>query len=142
MFRNGYGGAVGGCALGLQQVELTLDFSVIREAIRKSKDGRIDQTDFLNHTASTTRYSLFTLMEASIIFHFAGRGDSGQRLALVDFAQLLDPKWKPPVEISETKKKVTTSILHTIGESVYNFVQGGIAGALGATIVYPIDLGQ
>ena len=124
------------------RVNLSPAFSVIREAIRKSKDGRIDQTDFLNHTASTTRYSLFTPMEASIIFHFAGRGDAGQRLALVDFAQLLDAKWKAPGEISDTKKKVSTSILNTVGESIYNFIQGGIAGAFGATIVYPIDLGK
>ncbi|KAL5535679.1 AGC1 [Sanghuangporus sanghuang] len=120
--------------------EMDMVERVIREAIRKSKDGRIDQSDFLNHTASTTRYSLFTPMEASIIFHFAGRGDAGQRLSLLDFAQLLDPKWKPPVEVSEAKKKISASILHTVGESVYNFVQGGIAGAFGATIVYPIDL--
>ncbi len=54
--------------------------SIIREATSKSKDGRIDQSDFLNHCAASTRYSLFTPMEASIIFHFAGRGSAQQRL--------------------------------------------------------------
>ncbi|KAF8078970.1 mitochondrial carrier domain-containing protein [Lyophyllum atratum] len=80
---------------------------IIREATGKSKDGRIDQSDFLNHSAMSSRYSLFTPMEASIIFHFAGRGVANQRLALIDFAQLLDPR---------------------------------VAGAFGATIVYPIDM--
>lgn len=81
-------------------------------------------------------------MEASIIFHFAGRGDSNQRLALIDFAQLLDPKWRAPGETSEVKKTAPASILSGIASSAYNFIQGGFAGAFGATIVYPIDLGE
>ena len=84
-------------------------------------------------------------MEASIIFHFAGRGDGNQRLALVDFAQLLDPKWRAPTDIGDIGKKVqastTATVVTEIFKSVYNFVQGGFAGAFGATIVYPIDLG-
>lgn len=118
--------------------------SVLREATRKSKDGRISQSDFLNHTASSTRYSLFTPMEASIIFHFAGRGDNTQRLALIDFAQLLDPRWRAPHEAEETVKPTskTTSVFHSVAHSIYNFGLGGVAGAFGATIVYPIDLGM
>jgi solute carrier family 25 aspartate/glutamate transporter 12/13 len=84
-------------------------------------------------------------MEASIIFHFAGRGVPGQRLALVDFAQLLDPRWKAPYShyaedsIPATVPK-STSYLLGAAHSAYSFVQGGIAGAFGATIVYPIDM--
>lgn len=83
-------------------------------------------------------------MEASIIFHFAGRGDSTQRLALIDFAQLLDPRWRAPHEAEDVVKPAakTTSFLNGLAHSAYNFVQGGVAGALGATIVYPIDLGM
>ncbi|TFY64934.1 hypothetical protein EVJ58_g2294 [Rhodofomes roseus] len=113
---------------------------VIREAIAKSKDGRIDQSDFLNYCETSTRYSLFTPMEASIIFHFAGRGNSSQRLSLYDFGQLLDPRWRAPLDVSENPATTTKSVLHQIAHSAYNFVLGGIAGALGATIVYPIDL--
>lgn len=120
--------------------EMDMVERIIREATAKSKDGRIDQSDFLNHCVSSTRYSLFTPMEASIIFHFAGRGNSLQRLALIDFAQLLDPRWKAPLEQSEEPKAAATSIFHEVAHSAYNFVQGGIAGAFGATIVYPIDL--
>lgn len=118
---------------------------VIREATRKSKDGRIDQSDFLNYAASTTRYSLFSPMEVSIIFHFAGRGNGVQRLALIDFAQLLDPRWKAPGDLVEPVKpevSKTASFVSGLAQSAYNFVQGGVAGALGATIVYPIDLGE
>lgn len=104
---------------------------VLREATAKSKDGRIDQTEFLNHCASSSRYSLFTPMEASIIFHFAGRGAGGQRLALIDFAQLLDPRWRAPGDIEsgaavETTAGTTAStILSNLAQSAYNFVQGG-----------------
>ncbi|KAF8634876.1 hypothetical protein AX15_000630 [Amanita polypyramis BW_CC] len=119
--------------------EMDMIERIIREATAKSKDGRIDQSDFLNHAALSSRYSLFTPMEASIIFHFAGRGVASARLALVDFAQLLDPRWRAPHDEDETQ--APTSLLQGILHSTYNFVQGGVAGAFGATIVYPIDLG-
>jgi len=117
---------------------------IIREATAKSKDGRIDQSDFLNHAASSSRYSLFTPMEASIIFHFASRGMTNQRLALIDFAQLLDARWRAPSEIADVKVAAAPSggYLHKTLHSAYNFVLGGMAGAFGATIVYPIDMGK
>jgi solute carrier family 25 aspartate/glutamate transporter 12/13 len=98
--------------------------------------------DFLNHSASKTRYGTFSPMEASIIFHFAGRGSGAQRLALIDFAQLLDPTWQAPAEIAKPAVSKATSIGAGILQSSYNFGLGGIAGAVGATIVYPIDLGE
>jgi len=102
-------------------------FSILKEATAKSKDGRIDQSDFLNYAASNSRYSLFTPMEASIVFHFAGRGAGHRRLALIDFAQLLDPKWRPPHEELETQTvpTTTTSFINQLLQSSYSFVQGG-----------------
>ncbi|KIP11096.1 hypothetical protein PHLGIDRAFT_28040 [Phlebiopsis gigantea 11061_1 CR5-6] len=121
--------------------EMDMIERIIREATAKSKDGRIDQSDFLNHCASTTRYALFTPMEASIIFHFAGRGSPQQRLALIEFAQLLDPRWRAPTEeTAKAQPSNALSFLHEVAHSVYNFGLGGIAGAFGATMVYPIDL--
>lgn len=116
---------------------------VIRDACAKSKDGRIDQTDFLNTASTTTRYGLFSPMEASIVFHFASRGAGGQpRLALVDFAQLLDPRWKTPSDASREKAATqgTRGVLDSMLRSAYSFTLGGIAGSFGATVVYPIDL--
>ncbi|THV07460.1 mitochondrial carrier [Dendrothele bispora CBS 962.96] len=121
--------------------EMDMVERIIREATAKSKDGRISQSDFLDYSSSSSRYSLFTPMEASIIFHFAGRGNGSQRLALIDFAQLLDPRWSPPHEEFESKT-TSTSFLNSVLHSTYSFVQGGIAGAFGATIVYPIDMGR
>jgi solute carrier family 25 aspartate/glutamate transporter 12/13 len=102
---------------------------VLHDATAKSKDGRIDQTEFLNYAASSSRYSLFTPMEVSIIFHFAGRGATGKRLALIDFAQLLDPRWRAPGDIDGTAAEITAStastMLSNLAQSAYNFVQGG-----------------
>lgn len=129
--RNGYGRKV--ILFRHSRAFYNADFAlsiwrIIREATAKSKDGRIDQSDFLNYAASSSRYSLFTPMEASIIFHFAGRGVSSQRLALVDFAQLLDPRWRPPYQEFEEGKaaKATTSILNSVLHSTYNFGLGGL----------------
>ncbi|KAI0778715.1 mitochondrial carrier [Trametes elegans] len=122
--------------------EMDMVERIIREATSKTKDGRIDQADFLNHCVSSTRYSLFTPMEASIIFHFAGRGNPSQRLSILDFGQLLDPRWRAPADVVETKPVSSVkSFLHEFAHSAYNFGLGGIAGGFGATIVYPIDLG-
>ncbi len=66
-------------------------------------------------------------MEASIIFHFAGRGLPSQRLALLDFAQLLDPRWKHPHGEFEAPSPTTTaSILNSVFESSYKLALGGV----------------
>ncbi|KAF8167349.1 mitochondrial carrier domain-containing protein [Crassisporium funariophilum] len=122
--------------------EMDMVERIIREAAAKSKDGRIDQSDFLNYAASNSRYALFTPMEASIIFHFAGRGIGTQRLAVLDFAQLLDARWRAPHEQSMERPKATVSFTQSFLHSAYSFAQGGVAGAAGATIVYPIDMGN
>ena len=115
-------------ALASKQVSIIiyLYFRIIREATAKSKDGRITQSDFLDHAASSSRYSLFTPMEASIIFHFAGRGVPTQRLSLLDFGQLLDPRWKAPHEQFMESKPIKTTILQDVLHSAYSFVQGGM----------------
>jgi solute carrier family 25 (mitochondrial aspartate/glutamate transporter), member 12/13 len=64
-------------------------------------------------------------MEASIIFHFAGRGSGAQRLALIDFAQLLDPRWKAPQDELAEKAATSVSILEAFFLSAYSFAQGG-----------------
>lgn len=132
--RDGYGRKVSWLAHGPNRIVENL-FRIIREATAKSKDGRIDQSDFLNYAASSSRYSLFTPMEASIIFHFASRGVPSSRLALVDFAQLLDAKWRAPHE--EENSTTPVSFLHSTMRSAYGFVQGGMSSEV--STMHPFD---
>ncbi|KAJ9102397.1 hypothetical protein QFC21_002797 [Naganishia friedmannii] len=118
--------------------------AILRAAIRKSKDGRIDMADFLNEAAESMRYGHFTPMEANIIWHFATRGQTGtyQRLTTSDFDALLDPKWQAPSHRIErgSTKKASQGFFMDLMNSTYNFALGGLAGGLGAVAVYPIDL--
>lgn len=124
---------------------------IIRNATSKSSDGRITRTDFLNEAAKISRFNLYTPMEADILFHFAGLDEPSGRLALQDFARVLDPSWHRGYSLSSgaagalgdagAKAFATSkSILHDVLESVHHFALGSLAGAFGAFMVYPIDL--
>ncbi|KAF9334190.1 mitochondrial aspartate-glutamate transporter agc1 [Podila minutissima] len=120
--------------------EMDMVERVIRKALEHSKDGTITQADFLNTAAKETRFSLFTPMEADIIFHFAGLDNPSGKLTLHDFFRLLESKWEhailPPAPAPESKH----GHLHDLLKGSYGFLLGSISGAVGATVVYPIDL--
>ncbi|KAI1462264.1 mitochondrial carrier [Annulohypoxylon moriforme] len=125
--------------------EMDLVELIIRKACQKSADGKITRTEFLNEAAKVTRFSLFTPMEADILFHFASLDEPSGRLSLSDFAKVLDPSWRYR-NISERSEDLGKARTATQGflvravESAYNFVLGSAAGAFGAFMVYPIDL--
>lgn len=127
--------------------EMDLVELIVRRACTKSQDGKITRTEFLNQAAKITRFSLFTPMEADILFHFASLDEPSGRLSLRDFAKVLDPSWRSPSEEDGTAKaalasaKSTSSVvLGQVLESGFNFLLGSVAGAFGAFMVYPIDL--
>ena len=127
--------------------EMDLVDLIIRNATLKSDDGKITRTDFLNEAARITRFSLFTPMEADILFHFAGLDAPSGRLTLSDFSKVLDSSWQSAYALgsgaSEAAGKVVTRTrryLHNVLESAHHFALGSIAGAFGAFMVYPIDL--
>lgn len=132
-----------------QNIVRDVDFVhlLIRTAVQKSPDGKIDRADFMNTIARTTRFTQYTPMEVDILFHFAGLDAPTGRLGLQDFAKVVDETWKTTEEklsaMNETLDRVvgnTGSILHSILESAHHFALGSIAGAFGAFMVYPIDL--
>jgi len=132
-----------------QNVLREMDFLdlIIRNATSKSKDGRIDRTDFLNEAARLTRFSLYTPMEADILFHFAGMDAPSGRLSLDDFAKVLDTSWQTTEAkanaLSEVVAEVVSQpmqLLQGLLHSAHSFGLGSIAGAFGAFMVYPIDL--
>lgn len=123
--------------------EIDLVELIVRQACVKSSDGRITRTDFLNQAAKVTRFSLFTPMEADILFHFASLDEPSGRLSLENFAKVLHPSWRNPEherEAFQKDKPKTNSILQSVLVSTYSFVLGSVAGAFGAFMVYPIDL--
>ena len=127
--------------------EMDLLDLIVRNAVSKSGDGRITRTDFLNEAARLTRFSLYTPMEADILFHFAGLDTPSGRLALSDFAKVVDASWQTATEAlgaaSDAAGKAVskgTKFLHDVAESAHHFALGSIAGAFGAFMVYPIDL--
>ncbi|KAI4229919.1 MAG: hypothetical protein L6R36_000428 [Xanthoria steineri] len=128
--------------------EMDLVDLIIRNATQKSEDGTITRTDFLNEAARITRFSLFTPMEADILFHFAGLDAPSGRLSLGDFAKVVDSSWQSAFALgletgtaaAEHAVSTTKKILHSILESAHHFGLGSIAGAFGAFVVYPIDL--
>jgi solute carrier family 25 aspartate/glutamate transporter 12/13 len=129
--------------------EMDLVELILRQAAGHSTDGKITRTDFLNEAAKITRFSLFTPMEADILFHFAGLDEPSGRLGLSDFAKVLDPAWRNPLfdafgELASNKtaaiKTSTENFFHQVLESAHHFALGSLAGAFGAFMVYPIDL--
>ncbi|KAG6357102.1 hypothetical protein INS49_014979 [Diaporthe citri] len=127
--------------------EVDLVELIVRRACAKSSDGRITRTEFLNQAAKVTRFSLFTPMEADILFHFASIDEPSGRLTLKDFAKVLDPSWRSPAYDDQSgsgaasqAKSAGAAFLSKVLESGYNFALGSLAGAFGAFMVYPIDL--
>ena len=131
--------------------EMDLVDLIIRNATQKSEDGKITRTDFLNEAARITRFSLFTPMEADILFHFAGLDAPSGRLSLTDFAKVVDASWQSAYSLgvgaaeaaSEAAGKAmstTKRYLRNVLESAHHFALGSVAGAFGAFMVYPIDL--
>lgn len=131
--------------------EMDLIDLIVLEATKKSDDGKITRTDFLNEAARITRFSQFTPMEADILFHFAGLDAPSGRLAQSDFAKVIDSSWRTPLELAghavssasgaaHKAAEKTKSLFYNVLESAHHFALGSLAGAFGALMVYPIDL--
>ncbi|KAK5993249.1 Electrogenic aspartate/glutamate antiporter SLC25A12 [Cladobotryum mycophilum] len=128
--------------------EMDLVELIVRRAVSKTADGKITRSEFMNEAAKVTRFSLFTPMEADILFHFASLDEPSGRLGLKDFAKVLDPSWRTAMHeaadaVSRSVDKAatkSTAVLRQVMESTYHFGLGSVAGAFGAFMVYPIDL--
>jgi len=127
--------------------EMDLIELVIRSAVQKSDDGKITRTDFLNEAARIIRFSLFTPMEADILFHFASLDQPSGRLTISDFARVLDASWMSSHAVHGAASDIAAkaisrskSLFHDVLVSAHHFALGSIAGAFGAFMVYPIDL--
>jgi solute carrier family 25 (mitochondrial aspartate/glutamate transporter), member 12/13 len=124
---------------------------IVRNATKRAQDGKITKEEFMEEAARVTSFSLFTPHEVNILFHFAGLDTPTSRLSYNDFQRVLDPSWREPFQIAEdaalraaelakAAARKTTNYLAEVLEGMYHFSLGAVAGAFGATIVYPIDL--
>ncbi|KAF9179611.1 mitochondrial aspartate-glutamate transporter agc1 [Haplosporangium sp. Z 767] len=121
--------------------EMDMVERIIRKAIDNSKDGTITKADFLHTAAKETRFSLFTPMEADIVFHFAGLENPSGKLTIKDFSRLLESKWEHALPVAHpAAPEVKHGVIHDFLKGSYGFLLGSISGAVGATVVYPIDL--
>lgn len=127
--------------------EMDLVELIIRRAVAKSSDGKITRAEFVHEAAKVTRFSLFTPMEADILFHFASLDEPSGRLGLGDFAKVLDPSWRSRAYDGDdahgagagAADKGAAGVRQALA-ATYKFVLGSLAGAFGAFMVYPIDL--
>lgn len=132
---------------------------IARKAAALSNDGLVSKADFQDTAAKMMRFNVLTPMEVDILFHIAGRDYDSETtmLPIAAFERLFDPKWtgsawsgtQLPASSSAfvaTRSDVTdlaNEVVHLSAvmealKSVYNFALGSIAGAVGATVVYPI----
>lgn len=129
--------------------EMDLVEHIVRNATSKATGGRITRTEFLDEASRITRFSHFTPMEADILFHFAGLDNASGKLSASDFSRVLDPLFRERVSAPRDVMDAIPAIgeitrghgiLGQIMSSAYSFALGAVAGAFGATVVYPIDL--
>ena len=127
-----------------QNVVREMDFldAIIEVATKSTPDRRIDRRQFLEAAARHTRFLQYTPMEADILFHFASIDVQSDRLAFVDFQKVFDPSYQlsETDSASEEAKTAMQKFVAGLAESAHHFGLGGIAGAFGAFMVYPIDL--
>ena len=96
-----------------------------------SLSGSVSRDNFYQHGKS----HLFTPLEVDVIFRMVGANQvvGASVDAFKDLeAKLLESRQKP----TSTDKSVASQSF----EAVYNFTLGAIAGAIGATFVYPIGI--
>uniref|UniRef100_A0A914BUP8 EF-hand domain-containing protein n=1 Tax=Acrobeloides nanus TaxID=290746 RepID=A0A914BUP8_9BILA len=100
--------------------------------------------EFLQATQS---YAQITPYEVEILFHLAELSHPGKRALGLDDIERIDPERLKRTtyitrlaNVKAVKSKEERGAGTAILESMYRFVMGSVAGACGATAVYPIDL--
>ncbi|VDM54948.1 unnamed protein product [Angiostrongylus costaricensis] len=111
---------------------------------RGNVDLEMTKEEFLQATQS---YAQITPYEVEILFHLSELAHPGKKTLSLKDIMLIDPERLKRVSYverlinvkavaSKEERGVGTAVL----ESMYRFLLGSIAGACGATAVYPIDL--
>uniref|UniRef100_A0A3Q1GTW3 Solute carrier family 25 member 13 n=1 Tax=Acanthochromis polyacanthus TaxID=80966 RepID=A0A3Q1GTW3_9TELE len=91
------------------------------------------------------RFGQVTPMEVDILFQLADLSEPRGRVGLVDIEKIAPlEEGALPYNLAEIQRQLGSDgsrpVLVQVAESVYRFALGSVAGAVGATAVYPIDL--
>ncbi|XP_071788674.1 electrogenic aspartate/glutamate antiporter SLC25A12, mitochondrial-like [Asterias amurensis] len=98
----------------------------------------VTKEEFL-HVAQ--QFSQVTPLEVSILFHLCCMDSSTGRITMADLNKVA-PKGDlvGELQVQQPKQEVKRTVIIQAMESIYRFALGAVAGAVGATAVYPIDL--
>ncbi|XP_073788021.1 electrogenic aspartate/glutamate antiporter SLC25A13, mitochondrial isoform X2 [Danio rerio] len=107
------------------------------------RDVEVTKEEFI---IAAQRFGQVTPMEVDILFQLADLSEPRGRLGLVDI-EMIAPleEGALPYNLAEIQRQhsggeASRSVLIQAAESAYRFTLGSVAGAVGATAVYPIDL--
>ncbi|KAK7125048.1 hypothetical protein R3I94_019188 [Phoxinus phoxinus] len=107
------------------------------------RDVEVTKEEFI---IAAQRFGQVTPMEVDILFQLADLSEPRGRVGLVDI-EMIAPleEGALPYNLAEIQRQqsggdASRSVLIQASESAYRFTLGSVAGAVGATAVYPIDL--
>ncbi|XP_047461281.1 calcium-binding mitochondrial carrier protein Aralar2 isoform X2 [Mugil cephalus] len=107
------------------------------------RDVEVTKEEFI---IAAQRFGQVTPMEVDILYQLADLSEPRGRVGLVDIEKIAPlEEGALPYNLAEVQRQQLGSdgsrpILVQVAESVYRFTLGSVAGAVGATAVYPIDL--
>lgn len=124
---------------------------MVSEIVKMSqRGGEISKKDFMEAAARYQKYTQLTPLEIELIFWFA-RTEKEGTVSLENFQRMFDPSWEDyytryryheerKIKAAKNATRNPRMFFYEVFENVYNFALGSVAGAFGATVVYPIDL--
>ncbi|KAF4794283.1 Calcium-binding carrier protein [Turdus rufiventris] len=107
------------------------------------KDVEVTKEEFV---LAAQKFGQVTPMEVDILFQLADLYEPRGRMTLADIERIAPlEEGTLPYNLAEAQRQkasgdVSRPVLIQIAESAYRFALGSVAGAVGATAVYPIDL--
>ncbi|WLF79159.1 mitochondrial aspartate-glutamate transporter agc1 [Lodderomyces elongisporus] len=139
----------------LSKVDLINEVIVNTPPTTKDKDDiLINKRDLYNHLndplLKSANFKPISVLELDLLFYLINskNGDNIPRKQLISFLNpnlsnninSLKPIFEHPQSTHSTKESSDNFSLWPIYDSLYSFFLGSIAGCIGATAVYPIDL--
>ncbi|XP_056153962.1 electrogenic aspartate/glutamate antiporter SLC25A13, mitochondrial [Lampris incognitus] len=107
------------------------------------RDLEVTKEEFI---VAAQKFGQITPMEVDILFQLADLSEPRGRVGWVDIEKIAPlEEGALPYNLAEVQRQqsggdASRSILIQVAESSYRFTLGSVAGAVGATAVYPIDL--